>query len=143
MSRSLHAYCTRGRGAPQGPDSSVRTAGTFIFELMEPRDWDQVQVAADRVVAESSEPFDPRTVANARELISICRAQCPLPTWVAKGYWSTISLSWPKFEIEVFEDRFEVYHFNDGGSTDIWYEMREPSGSFSERFLNELPRIQE
>jgi hypothetical protein len=64
-----------------------------------------------------------------------------LRTWVAKGYWSTISLSWPKFEIEVFEDRLEVYHFKDDGRTDIWYEMRKPGGAVSEKFPDELPTL--
>ncbi len=107
---------------------------------MEPRDWGEVQIEVDRIVAESPEPFDPSTVANARELISICRARCPLPSEVTKGYWSTVSLSWPSFEIEVCEDRLEVYHFKDK-STDIWYEMHKPSEVFSDRFLNDLPKI--
>lgn len=108
---------------------------------MEPRDWDEARSEVDRIVAESPEPFDPNTVANARELILICQDRCPLPTWVAKGYWSTVSLSWPKFEIEVFEDRLEVYHFNDDKSTDIWYEMHRPGGGFSEKFLGEMPKL--
>ena len=108
---------------------------------MEPRDWDEVQIEVDRFVAESPEHFDPGTLANAGELISICRGCCTLPTWVAKGYWSTVSLSWPKFEIEVFQDRLEVYHFNDDKTTDIWYEMREPGCMFSEKFLDELPKL--
>lgn len=108
---------------------------------MQPRNWDEVRYEVDRFVAESLDPFSPSTVANARELISICHACCPLPTSVAKGYWSTVSLSWPKFEIEVFEDRLEVYHFNDDKSTDIWYEMHKPSAAFSEKFLDELPKL--
>ena len=109
---------------------------------MEPRDWDEVQIEVDRFVAESPEPFDPGTLANAEELISICRSRCKLPTWVAKGYWSTVSLSWPKFEIEVFQDRLEVYHFNDDKTTDICYEMHDPGGAYSERFLGELPKLE-
>lgn len=110
---------------------------------MEPRNWDEVQVEADRIVAESPEPFDPSTVVNARELISVCRAQCPLPMEVAKGYWSTISLSWPKFEIEVFEDRLEIYHFKDDKNTDISYEKHKLGDAFSERFMSELPKLSE
>jgi hypothetical protein len=92
-------------------------------------------------MTESPSSFNPSTVANGRELISICCSRCPLPIWVAKGYWSTVSLSWPKFEIEVFEDRLEVYQFNDDKSTDIWYEMHKPGSAFSEEFLNSLPKF--
>jgi hypothetical protein len=109
--------------------------------MMEPQDWDEVRVEVDWFVAKPREPFDPGTLANAKELISICRGRCPLPTWVAKGYSSTVSLPWPKFEIEVFQDRLEIYHFNGDKKTDIWYEMHEPGGAFSEKFLDELPKL--
>ena len=108
---------------------------------MQPGNWDEVQVEVNRFVAESPDPFEASTIANTRELISICRVRCPMPTWVAKGYWSTVSLSWPKFEIEVFEDRLEVYHFDDDKRIDIWYEMHQPGEAFSEKFLDELPKL--
>ncbi|MGA8742902.1 MAG: hypothetical protein WB561_17075 [Terracidiphilus sp.] len=108
---------------------------------MQTRDWDEVRVEVHRIVEDSAEPFDHTTIANAQELIAVCAFYCPPPTDVSKGYWSTVSLSWPKFEIEVCEDRLEVYHFNDDKTTDIWYEMHEPGSAFSEKFLDELPRI--
>jgi hypothetical protein len=104
------------------------------------RDWDEVETVIERLVAESPAPFDFSTVSNARDLVLRCRADVFLPTHVVKGYWSTVCLSWPKFEIEVFEDRLEVYHFNDDKSTDIWYEGHHPGEGFSERFLGELPK---
>lgn len=104
-------------------------------------DWKEVEIVIERLVAECPEPFAPETVANALDLVSTCRAISPLPIEVSKGYWSTVSVSWPKFEIEVFEDRLEVYHFNDDKSTDIWYEMHEPGCAFSQKFLDELPKL--
>jgi hypothetical protein len=79
-------------------------------------------------------------VANAGDLLKFCRAHCPIPDEVAKGYWSTISVSWPKFEIEVFESRLEIYDFKDG-ETDIWHEEHIPRQNFSNRFLDQIPRL--
>jgi hypothetical protein len=108
---------------------------------MPTKGWNTVESDVARIVTKSTVPFDPKTVANTGDLISTCRLVSPLPSQVTKGYWSTVSLSWPKFEIEVFEDRLEVYHFNDDGSTEIWYEEHYPGGAFSKRFLDELPKL--
>jgi hypothetical protein len=108
--------------------------------IMSELSWDLIEKKIERIVSDAQQQFDPNTIANARDLVEICRTTTPIPNSVAKGYWNTISLSWPKFEIEVFEDRLEVYHFNDR-STDIWYETHEPSGPFSEKFLDELRRL--
>ena len=101
-------------------------------------DWDAVEAEVVRIVETSIQPFAADTISNTRDLIAICRLNCPLPVVVEKGYWSTVSLSWSKFEMEVFEDRLEVYHFCDK-STDIWYEYHCPGEPFSQRFLSELP----
>lgn len=105
--------------------------------------WDWVEVEIKRIVGQAEAPFDPDTVANARELLEACRRNAPLPSSVAKGYWSTISLSWPGFEIEVFEDRLEVYHFHEGKSFGIWYEAHRPLDDFSQKFLDELSALKE
>jgi len=68
--------------------------------------------------------------------LTFCRARCPLPDGVAKGYWSTVRFWWLKFEIEVFENRLEVYHFYDR-ATDIWYEDHAPGHGFSTQFVRE------
>jgi hypothetical protein len=99
--------------------------------------WDMVQAEVSRVVEASSENFALTTVANALDLIAACRDWATLPSNVAKGYWTTIGFSWAEFEIEVFEDRLEVYRFRDQG-TDIWYENHTPGQLFSARFLAEL-----
>lgn len=105
---------------------------------MQPLHWDEVQEEVSRTVAKSPDPFASSVVANARDLICVCRDLCPLPTWVAKGYFSTFSLSWPKFEIEVFDDHLEIYHFAEDQSFDIWYEPHHPHDGFSQRLMSEL-----
>src|ERR1035441_4536702 len=95
----------------------------------QPSGWDSVEVEVDRVIAESADPFDPDTIANAHDLLMVGRNGCPVPTSAAKGYWATVSFSWSNFEIEVFEDRLEVYHFFDK-KTDIWYEEHRPGEVF-------------
>jgi hypothetical protein len=99
--------------------------------------WEDVQFKVDHVVTESPDPFDSDTLANVRDLLAVCRNVSPIPSSVAKGYWSTVSFCWDGFEIEVFEDRLEVYHFYDQRS-EIWYEEHRPGGSFTPRFLDEL-----
>lgn len=84
--------------------------------------------------------FDVGTIGNARDLLQLCATCCPLPMDVAKGYWATLSISWPGFELEVFEDRIEVYRFRSDGGTDIWYESHSLGQAFSDRLLEELPR---
>lgn len=93
-------------------------------------DWNAIDAEVARIIQSNNEPFNTKTVLNTRDLLAICRLQCPLPISVSKGYWSTTSLSCRDFEFEVFEDRVEVYHFFDG-ATDIWEEEHTPGESFS------------
>lgn len=103
--------------------------------------WDEVEAAVSQVINAVPGTFAANTKANARVLLNACRASCPLPVGVRKGYWSTVSISWPKFEIEVFEDRLEMYDFKADGA-DIWYEERKtPQAVYSARFIGELPRL--
>ena len=103
--------------------------------------WDEVRIKVDQVAEESPDPFDAGTIANVRDLLAVCHNRYPVPTSVAKGYWSTFSFSWGGFETEVFEDRLEVYHFNDQRS-EIWYEEHQPGESFSPRFLAEFAALE-
>jgi hypothetical protein len=102
--------------------------------------WDSVTIEVDEIVKNNLEPFDPNTVANVKDLLSVCRDSTALPADVSKGYWNTVSLSWDKFEIEVFEDRLEVYRFYDQRS-EIWYEEHRPGEPFTPRFLAELASL--
>ena len=103
-------------------------------------DWDHVRVNVDQLVANSPDPFDANTVANARDLLALCDKGTPVPTSVARGYWETVSFSWGNFEIEVFEDRLEVYRFYDQRS-EIWYEEHQPGDAFSPRLVAELATL--
>jgi hypothetical protein len=102
--------------------------------------WDAVDREIDRLIANSAETFDSNTTANTKDLLTLCQARCPLPEGVAKGYWSTIRLWWGNFEIEVFEDRYELYRFFDQ-KTDIEYVGHMPSRTFSPGFLAQLPSL--
>ena len=112
---------------------------------LELNDWDGVETEINRIIAESPEPFTPETIANVRDLIGLVRDRCPIPG-VAKGYWSTVQVGWEPWpsgpshglEIEVFDDRFEVYRFYDQ-RTDIWDEPHVGGEAFSPAFLAELP----
>ena len=42
-------------------------------------DWGGVEAEANRIMAESPEPFTPQTIANVREFIELVRGRCPLP----------------------------------------------------------------
>jgi hypothetical protein len=103
--------------------------------------WEWIESEIKRIVLEAQKPFDRDTIANAQDLLQTCRVGAPLPDSVGKGYWSTIVLSWPGFEIEVFDDRLEIYRFNEDRSTDIWYEEHRPQSAFSEKFLSELASL--
>ena len=80
-------------------------------ENMRVPDWKDVDEAVAEVISESSDPFDPATLANVQDLIEACRDSCRAPEQVDKGYWSTVCLSWENVEIEVCEDRYELYRF--------------------------------
>ena len=103
--------------------------------------WDDVQIRVDQVVADTPDPFDPNTIRNVRDLLAACVNVAPTPRGVGKGYWTTVTFFWgDDFEIEVFEDRLEVYHFYDKRS-EIWYEEHQPGESFTPRFLAELSAL--
>jgi hypothetical protein len=108
-----------------------------MMEIMPETDWDTIEKDIDRFVRESKEPFAPTTLANTQDLIKVCRACHVLPS-VSKGYWSTVCFSWAGFQIEVFDESFEVYHFNRGKGLDVWYEEHRPGEPFSNKFLDEL-----
>jgi hypothetical protein len=103
-------------------------------------DWKEVEAIAEAIMDVSVEPFDAETIANARDLLTICRGCCPVPVDVAKGYWSTLCLVWDKFELEVFGDRVEVCHLEQP-QLQVWYEQHIPGQDFSLRFFAELPKV--
>lgn len=102
-------------------------------------DWPAVRPKVEQIVHESEEPFAPETIANALDVIHTCTGSCLLPTHVEQGYWPTISFGWDAFELEVFQDRIEVYHFRESGM-EVWYEYHQPGSPFSQKFLDQLPK---
>ncbi len=90
-----------------------------------PGSWQVVADAVENILPDSHDPFDPKTVANARDLVNTCQLLYGVPEGVGKGYWSTITLWWSGLEIEVFEDRFELYRFQ-SQKTDIAHFEHEP-----------------
>ena len=99
--------------------------------------WDAIESEVERLTHASVEPFHFNVLANLRDLLQLCRSRSALPTGIAKGYWATIRIWWPHFELEVFEDRIEVYRFGEDG-TAIWHEDHRPGHEFSDHFLEEL-----
>ena len=95
------------------------------LSLDKPDSWNAAANAVEDILQASQEPFDSRTVANARDLVSVCQSRYRVAQDVRKGYWSTIILSWSGLEIEVFEDRFELYRFQ-SQKIDITYFERLP-----------------
>jgi hypothetical protein len=102
--------------------------------------WDGVGAAIQKVTSSQLENFDPNTIANAFDVVSACESRTKLPSGVKKGYWTTVCLWWEGFELEVFDDRVEVYRFRDKGM-DIWEEAHTPGGSFTQQFLDELATL--
>lgn len=102
-------------------------------------DWEAVELAAESIFSTSAEPLSREAIQNARDVLTVCRYTSPVPDDVAKGYWSTLCLIWDKFELEILDDRVEVYHF-ERPRLDVWYEQHTSGREFSPRFLAELPK---
>ena len=107
-------------------------------------DWTAVEAEINRIITGSVAPFASGTVANVGDFLTFVRARCPVPK-VGKGYWSTISFTWKTtpsgaLEIEIFDDRFEVYRFYDR-RTDIRHVARMPGEPFPTQLIPELPTL--
>ena len=100
--------------------------------------WDAVEDAIARSVSASPEPFAPATVMNAADFVRACRARCPIPEGVAKGYWSTIRIWWRGVEVEVFDDRYELYRLTQG-DTRIEHFGRVPGEELPQGLVSQLP----
>ncbi|MFP5237117.1 MAG: hypothetical protein ACLGSD_14545 [Acidobacteriota bacterium] len=109
-----------------------------IEQTSRQRDWHQVEKEVAQSIADSSEPFSPATIANVEDFLVACREACHVPIGVAKGYWSTICVWWDHVEVEIFDDRYEYYHYKDG-STDIEYFEHVEGAEFPRDLMNRLP----
>jgi hypothetical protein len=102
------------------------------------RNWEAVEQAITAVTSASPTPFNRETVENARNLANACRERSSTPNGVARGYWTTILIWWGQVEVEVFEDRYELYRFKPG-QTDIQHFDHVPGATVPVQLLDQLP----
>jgi len=106
-------------------------------------EWDRAEAEASAVIEIRPDQYGSSIRENLDRLISFLKVtNRPAPS-ISGGYWATFSLTWRveearNLEIEVFEDRYEIYRFFEG-RTDIWDEPRRPGQDFSLKFIAELP----
>ncbi|HEY1965905.1 MAG TPA: hypothetical protein VGG59_13280 [Acidobacteriaceae bacterium] len=103
------------------------------------QNWNAVEREIDNIVALSDETFDRATLANVRDLLIHCKAYSQVPNGAGKGYWNTIILWWSNFEIEICDNRFELYRF-EGQETKIWYSDHVPGTPLSSGLIDDLRR---
>jgi hypothetical protein len=104
--------------------------------------WDRAKAEIERIVAASDGAFTPQTIAQVYDFLALARARCPVAA-VDKGYWATISFSWPEaepgaFEVEVHDDHVETYRFYDR-RTDIRHWDHVVGEPYPDAFILELP----
>jgi hypothetical protein len=107
--------------------------------------WTNVLAEIDRIIGASTEPLDANIIGNVRDLMGLLQGRYRIPA-IGKGYGNTICLDWPTttagpLQIEVFDDRLEVYHFEP--AFDVWYELHQPGQPFTSTFVAALPPLVE
>jgi hypothetical protein len=106
-----------------------------------PADWSLLGSELEKLVAENGQTLGVATAINARELLAMMHnAGCHCPE-IATGYGCTsIGFHWieAKVEFEVFDDRVEVYRFQDR-HTDIQHHAHRPGEPFSPEIVGALP----
>ena len=107
-------------------------------------DWAGVETVVAAIVHARPDEYDLAVRENLVELLDLLRAiNRPAPD-ISPGYYPTFRVRWDldgshNLEIEIFDDRYEVYRFFNG-ETRIWYEYHRPGETFSLTFLSELPQ---
>ena len=99
--------------------------------------WDALENEVERIVEDSSEPFDGDTLIQCRELVEQIRGRVLIPK-VGRGYWPTICLSWDEWQIEIFADRYELYRFSQG-RFDLQYFQHSLGDPVPTQLLERLP----
>lgn len=100
--------------------------------------WQDVESAANRVAVQSPDSFSPETTQNVHDLFNVIPCSCPLPIEVTKGYWSTVRIIWAAAEIEIFDDRYELYRFGRDKMA-IEYFQRPPGTDVPLALIDRLP----
>ncbi len=108
-------------------------------------EWAAFDAAVSVCVSQRPGEYDAATLAVMSDLQAFMRATGRVVPNVSSGYWPTFCLSFDapgaeNLALEVFGDRVEVYRFQEGRS-DIWYEMHERGGDFSDAFAREIPLV--
>lgn len=134
-------------GVYDSPETAIAEAQQRVWWLRamntDTDDWADLAKAVATIVDERPDEYEPAVRQNLDELLLVIRStNRPAPN-VSPGYWPTFCLSWEaeearNLQIEVFEDRYEVYRFFDG-RTDVWYEPHAYGAPLSAAFLAELP----
>ena len=104
------------------------------------QDWESAERTVNQSIEFSPEPFAPATIANVHDFVAACRIQCPTPDGIAKGYWSTVQFSWKNLEVEIFDDRYELYLFTEG-RTAIEYFNHTPGTELPPDLMVKLPKV--
>jgi hypothetical protein len=100
--------------------------------------WEAAELEIEQTIAGSSEPFDEVTIRNTQKFLSACRSRVQTPIGVAKGYWSTICVSWDDVEVEILDDRFELYEFHTCPVAIEYFDMS-PGGAVPGKLIERLP----
>jgi hypothetical protein len=99
--------------------------------------WSDVFQLIDDVVAAGGATFSPATIQNARDVAALGALRAfPMPD-LSKGYWETICFHWTDIEVEVFDDRVELYDFADRGM-DIRHYAHKPGSDLDPEFVTRL-----
>ena len=105
------------------------------------QDWESAERAVNQTIEFSPEPFASATIANVQDFVAACRIQCPTPDGISKGYWSTVQFCWKNLEVEIFDDRYELYLFAQG-RIDIEYFNHTPGTEISPDLMVKLPKCE-
>ncbi len=78
--------------------------------------WRRIGAAVERLAAGTAIP--PRVTGHTLRLAARAAGRWPAPDSVDAGYWPTLCLTWtaPALEIEIHDDRFELYRFGPGAT---------------------------
>ena len=105
--------------------------------------WADVRQAVEDVIAERPDEYGAEVRAVMADVLALMEAQDRARPYVGPGYWPTFVLNFDapgaeNLQLEVFDDRIEVYRFNDR-LFDVWDERHAPGEGFYEDFIRELP----
>jgi hypothetical protein len=103
--------------------------------------WEAVEAEAERLIVEHTATLSSEAATQIREFLLFVRERTPVPE-VGPGYWrKSLRITWSDLEVEVFDNRLEVYRFPDL-KVDIRYFARVPGEPFAADLVAELDSLQ-